>query len=217
MIRYFVGVPRSGKTTIACKIMKKHLRKKNFLNLKRIKYKYHFSNFETNYGLSNYFDDSMLGKFKLPEYSYIALDESGLSFNSRKFASLPFGVIENFKKHGHEHQDIDLFSQTWDDTDKQLRDLAEEIWVIRKIGPLSFARCVYKRIGIDEQTKQLAYQHYWKSILFQLLPFQPKQFIFCFRPLYYKYFDSFEPINMSVLPCPNGKEWFTTMNYLNVK
>lgn len=215
MIRYFVGVPGAGKTTMAIKLMKRELRPSFFKNPKKFRYDYIFANFEND--ISNVIDVHDLAGKKLPPYSYLLLDESGLEFNSRGFKSLPKGFIEFFKMHRHEHCDVDLFSQTWDDTDKQIRDLASEIWLLRKIGPISFARCVYKRVGIDDVTKQLQYQHFWRSILWQLLPFMPKQFIFCFRPLHYKNFDSFEPMDRDIISPSDGDKFKTTMDYFNVK
>lgn len=179
MIRYFVGSPGSGKTTMAVKLMKKEIKPKRFKKLK-FNYDYIFSNFEND--LSNVIDINLLASFKLPEYSYLLIDESGLEFNSREFKSLNKGFIEFFKMHRHMHCNIDLFSQCWSDTDKMIRDLADEIWLIRRIGPISYARCVYVRIGIDENTHQLQYQHFFRSIFLQLLPFQPKQFIFASDP-----------------------------------
>lgn len=213
MIRYFVGAPGSGKTTLAVKLMKKELKAKRFKKLK-FNYDYIFSNFDND--LSNVIDINLLASHKLPEYSYLLIDESGLEFNSRGFKSLPKGFIEFFKMHRHEHCDIDLFSQTWDDTDKQIRDLATEIWLIRRLGFISFARCVYIRVGIDDNTHQLQYQHFFRSLLRQLLPFQPKQFIFCFRPFHYKHFNSFEPMQREIIPAPSGG-FKTTFSELNIK
>lgn len=211
MIRYFVGVPGSGKTTIAAKLLKSQLKRK-FFKKSKFSYDYLFANYENS--LSNFVDVQDLASYILPENSYLQIDEGGIEFNSRQFKSLSHNIIEYFKLLRHYGVDADLFSQTWDDVDKQLRDLASEIWLIRRIGPISFARCVYKRVGIDETTHQLQYQHYWRSVLFQLLPFQPKQFIFCFRPLYYKYFDSFsKPILRDILP----GEHKTVMSYMNIK
>lgn len=214
MIRYFVGVPGAGKTTMAVKLAKKQMQRKFFKKF-RFRYDYIFANFETD--VANEINVDLLIDHKLPEYSYLIIDESGLEFNSRGFKTLPKGFIEFFKMHRHEHCDVDIFSQTWDDTDKQIRDLAAEIWLLRKIGPISFARCVYKRVGIDDQTHQLQYQHYWRSILWQLLPFMPKQFIFCFRPFHYKNFDSFSPMDRDVIEPKPGKTFKTTFSAMNIK
>lgn len=206
MIRYFVGVPGSGKSTIACKLLYKHSR--GFKLFKR-KYDYLFANFDTV--LANKFNTNDLATKKPPKKSLIMLDESGLEFNSRQFKSLSLGIIEYFKMHRHEKQDIYLFSQTWDDTDKQIRDLAQEIWLIRKIGPLSVARCVQKKVGIDDISKQLQYQHFFKSILWQLIPFMPKQFVFCWRPKYYKFFNSYEELYRPLIE-PDNDLQFKSVN-----
>lgn len=215
MIRYFVGVPGAGKTTMAIKLMKRELQPKYFKKLKKLRYDYIFCNFDNS--IANQINVNSLVDHKLPPYSYLLIDESGLEFNSRSFKTLPKGFIEFFKMHRHEHCTVDIFSQTWDDTDKQIRDLASEIWLLRKIGPVSFARCVYKRVGIDDTTHQLQYQHFWRSILWQLLPFMPKQFIFCFRPFHYKDFDSYSPMQRDVIEPKPGKKFKTTMSYMNIK
>lgn len=202
MIRYFVGVPGSGKTTMACRLLASNI---PTLKKQYSRYKFQFCNFP-NKGLANEIDVSLLNTQKLPPFSYFCIDESGIEFNSRNFKSLNAGFIEFFKKHRHEHCDIDIFSQTWDDTDKIIRDLCSEIWLIKSVGPLSYARCVYKRVGIDESTHQLTYQHFFRSVFAQFLPFQRKQFIFCWRKNYYKYFNSFDPMDRPVLSVSkNGK------------
>lgn len=188
MIRYFVGAIGCGKTSLACRLLADNIPSKKRL-FEKHKYKYNFANFDTD--LANYLNPQLLATYKPPQGSYIAIDESGIEFNSRDFKSFHKGLIEFFKLSRHFQCDCDLFSQTFDDTDKILRDLASEIWLVKRFGQLTYARCVYKRIGIDETTKQLSYQHFFKSALLQLLPFQPKQFIFCWRPKYYKHFDSY--------------------------
>lgn len=196
MIRYFVGVPGSGKTTLACKIMKKEMRGL-LKNPFKKKYKYIFSNFDND--LSNIVNARDLSEKATPDNSLLMIDESGIEFNCRDYKNFDKGLIEFFKYHRHYKTDVCLFSQTFDDVDKVLRDLSSEIWIIRKLGPLTYARCVYKRVGIDDITKELKYQHYFKSILWQLLPFMPPQFIFCFRPLYYKHFNSYSKPNREII------------------
>ena len=212
MIRYFVGVPGSGKTTLACRLLKKNIHP--FIKLKKNNYHYNFCNFDCK--IANVIDLSLLSTQKLPHYSYLALDESGIEFNARGFKTLPIGFIEFFKMHRHEHCDVDIFSQTWDDTDKQIRDLASEIWLLKKVGPLTYARCVYKRVGIDDVTKQLQYQHFFRSVFMQLLPFMPKQFIFCWRPAYYKYFDSYAPMDRPILSRTVAGEEFSTVDSYSI-
>lgn len=205
MIRYFVGSIGSGKTTMAVKFALQEMYGKHFTIVKAL-----FHNVKCgkdkverkNIVYCNYdntmatrkFDAQELANRKPCEYAYVQIDESGLEFNSREFKTLKKGIIEYFKLSRHNHNNVDIFSQTFDDTDKMIRDLASEIWLLKRCGPFTVARKVVCSIGIDKDTKQLKFMHEFIPIWHQLLPFQPKQFKFCFRPFYYRFFNSFSPV-----------------------
>lgn len=179
MIRLFFGSPGAGKTTLAIKLMKKEIRAD-----RRV-----LSNFDTT--ISEFFDCAALENYYPPKGSHITVDESGIVFNNRKFKSLPQGTIEYFKLHRHNYNDIDFYSQSYDDTDITIRRLATQYWNVLRLGPLTVCRRYFPRVMVDDKTHQIITGFYKRSPLWQLLPGQPKQFMFCFRPLYYKYFDSY--------------------------
>lgn len=199
MIRTFFGNPGCGKTTLCCKYLLK--------NQKR--YKHTIANFRHSVPGAYYYETLRdFGKWCPPHYSWCGWDESGIDFNSRAYKSMSQECISLHKKHRHARLDIDCFSQAWDDIDITLRRLSVEMWHMIKIGPWTLCRRIYKRFGIDQNTKQPIDQYRQASMLWLLFwplqlgwPFD-KKFTLTFRPFYYKYFDSWElndiPIKLPV-------------------
>jgi len=111
----------AGKTCYAAKISRQHLKR----------------------GWTVYSNDFILGAGKInvkqletmcaPEKSLIILDEASLDMNSRNFAKTALVLIEYFKMSRHYKNKLVLISQTFGDTDKQVRDLASRIFFIRPI------------------------------------------------------------------------------------
>lgn len=190
MIRIFFGSPGCGKTTTAvrsCKKILKRIRKRK-TNIKHL-----YCNFENKLANQVILDD--LGKWTFPEFSYVQIDEAGITYNSRKFKSLPQHTIEWFKLHRHFRiNTIDVFSQSWEDMDVTLRRLADELWYVRKLGPFTILRRIYKKVGIDETTHQIIDFYEFGRFLPSILPFpfHRDNFQIYLRRPYYKYFDSFE-------------------------
>lgn len=194
MIRTFWGNPGCGKTTLAVKLLLKNQKK----------YLHCLSNFEHTVPGAGYYDSlDKLGEWIPPRHTYCAWDESGIDFNSRSYKSMSKACIAFHKKHRHQQIDIDCFSQAWDDIDITLRRLSVQYWYMYRIGPWTLCRRVYKRTGVDKETKQIIDQYDMASMLWLLVwplqlgwPFD-KKFTLTYRPFYYKYFDTFE-----MLPIP---------------
>lgn len=211
MIRVFFGNPGCGKTTQACKMMKQAQRK-------RSPYEYVFCNFKLNseydigYSITTELM-STLGEWTFPPASYIAVDESSIQYNNRKYKTLPQYTIEWFKLHRHYGVNIDLFSQSWDDMDITLRRLADQLWYMRRIGPFTMLRRVYKTVMIDDNTHQIIDGYRMEKgiwLLLQPLRLLGLSFIFpqlkgwklTFRPLYYKYFNSWDHPDIPIVDTP---------------
>lgn len=193
MIRVFFGSPGCGKTTYAVK------------TLKRTKqYKYRMCNFETA-GLQCAFLDSddmnTLGQWTPPPNTLLCVDEAGIEYNNRKYKTLSQSVIKWYKLHRHYGVDVDIYSQSWDDMDITLRRLAEQLWYLRRIGPWTLLRRVHKRVTVNQETEQIIDGYRMEKGIWLIL--QPLRLLgfgkllpqlygwrLCFRPFYYKYFDS---------------------------
>lgn len=205
MIRIFFGNIGCGKTTQACKNMKSN-------NI-------HYLNCFCNFDLNKDFDIGTsvstekfktLGQWTFPENSYICIDEAGIEYNNRKFKTLPQYTIEWFKLSRHYKCDIDIFSQSFEDMDITLRRLASELWYMRRIGPFTLLRKVYKFVMIDENTHQIIDGYRMEKGIWLIL--QPLRLIglskllpqlqgwkLTYRPKYYKYFDSYTHPDLPIL------------------
>ena len=153
-IKIYFGVPGSGKTTLAAKIVLENL--KRGVNT--------YSNVPIKGALL--FDSSDIGSIDISDGEMI-LDEAGITFNNRKFKTLPQSTIEWFKLSRHYGiRNIHIFSQSYDDMDITLRRLADEIYVIkRSLIPLLFSkRRIKVKVGIDKDTHQIMDQYFFQFL-----------------------------------------------------
>lgn len=209
MIVGYFGLPGSGKTTFLTMIAQKELRK---IALGKSKYEYVLTNFycEGTYRV-DYMDD--LGKKKLTN-CLILLDEITLDADSRDFKFFPKEKRLFFVLHRHFNCDIIYFTQQWDAVDKKIRNLTSDLFYVKKafsnVNGLLFkpfqcfsvARRIFRTIDINEYTKEIV-SGYRFPTTFERFFGRTKQF--CFRPKWYKYFDSWEiPVG---LPEFEFKEW----------
>lgn len=209
MIRIFFGNIGCGKTTLAARMFYKHLRsdarhqrrlfrrrKQPAAEQSKCRYDYYFSNFPCSLSTETSLSD--LGEWTFPPYSYIVIDEAGIEYNNRKYKTMKQSLIEWLKLSRHYRCDVDFLSQSWDDIDITVRRLASELWYVRRIGPFTMLRRIYKRVGIDETTHQIvdffSFNKIWQIILYGR--FNDIQ-IFLRKP-YYKYFDSFSTPNTPI-------------------
>lgn len=208
MITVFFGSPGAGKTTLACREIAKSQKRYNAT----------FANFGCKCATVDDISLERLGTWTFPPGSYIAIDEAGIEYNNRKFKTLDQNTIKWFKLHRHYRCDVSVWSQSWDDMDITIRRLADRLYYVRKIGPFTMVRRVYKRVTVDKQTEQIIDGYRMVNILWLLfkplyylsfalfglgfflrlvLPFDEIKLVY--RPLYYKYFDTHEAPPLPVL------------------
>lgn len=197
MIRVFFGNIGCGKSTLICKFIKQFTKRKD--------YEYYYTNLETK-DLGAFFINSeslkTLGTWTPRPNSYFAIDESGIEFNNRNYKAMPQTLIKWLKLSRHYRCDVDVFSQSWEDMDVTIRRLASQLWYVSKLGPISIYRRVYKTVGIDDTTHQIIDKYRMEKGIWLIL--QPLKLLglakllpqldgwkFCYRPKYYRYFDSY--------------------------
>ena len=213
MITIYFGLPRSGKSTLIVRSLYKAIKyqemifnkaKKKKKGISWYKKKCPYDCFYTN--MSNTLAPSRptvgLGKdWVYPDRSLVLIDEAGIEYNSRKTLSLPQHTIEYLKLHGHYKTDIQFYSQTWEDIDVTIRRLAERYYYIRRLGPFTLIRRIKRVIMINDE-KQIVdgFEFYPWYQRFLPFPFKIKDAIsLCFRPKYYKYFDSYSKMGVEEL------------------
>ena len=147
----FYGAPGSGKSTLAAYYAQRAL---------KAGYKV-YSNVAIKgcYKLTK--ED--IGRYAMQE-CLVIIDEAGVEFNNRDFAvqfskkSGGHKALEWFKKHRHEKAEVMVFSQTFDDMDKKIFDLADRYYIVSK-GLIPFphtivARRIKVKPDIDKRTDQ---------------------------------------------------------------
>lgn len=164
MIKIYFGSPGAGKTTLACREIKKN----------RKRYDYIFANFGCKIADFDDVDLTGLGKWTFPRNSLIEVDEAGITYNNRKFKTLSQETIQWYKLHRHYGCDVSVWSQSWEDMDITLRRLADRLYYIRKFGPFTLQRRVFKRVTVDEKTQQIIDGYKMVSPIYLFL-----------KPLYY--------------------------------
>lgn len=181
IISVYFGVPGCGKTTFATYLARRDIKHKSKV----------WSNVPIT-GTYKLDCNADLGKRMICN-GRIIIDEASVEYNNRNFKAMPQHVIKFFKYHRHYQTAIDVFSQSWDDMDITIRRLAQKLYVLKKsIFPFFIVRrTLGKRIGVDENTKQIIDEYYF-------VPFSRK-YIFC--PVLWKYFNT---LSRDELP---EKEW----------
>lgn len=203
MVCLYFGLPGAGKTTMMASIMYDAVRKGKYLNV--------YSNTNTSLPGVTVIDNDCIGKYNL-EDALICIDEATLFADSRDHKNFRRELLEYFLEHRHYNVDIYLFTQQWDGVDRKIRVITEKVFYIYK-GVFTgrwFSRCYRVPYGIlipdpnkgGEKLGEII-QGYCKPGFFQRL-----FGYWCFRPKFYKYFDSWERKQLPPLPSTYQRNLF---------
>lgn len=176
-ITFIAGEIGSGKSTLATKYARQHLKKGWTV----------YSN--TFIDGCNKLDVSMLNSKCCPPKSLLIIDEASLDMNSRNFSKMKIEMIEYFKKSRHYKNKIIMISQTFGDTDKQIRELSSKVLFVRILinGLVSMPVNVKGKLGIGQDGQPCVMYSIGKIGL----PY--------FLPKWRKYFNSFEPVQRPII------------------
>lgn len=185
MVSGYFGLPGCGKTTFLAKMAQIELKK-----IKQGKSKY--TTVYTNFYCSGCkkIDFYQLGSY-LIEDSLILIDEITLYADSRDFKTFSHAVKEFFLLHRHYNDDIVYFTQHYNNVDKKIRDITFDLWFVRsgRILPISKATRIFRTLDIDENTHDIVHGYRFANLWDKLFGKTNQR---CFRPRWYKYFDSYE-------------------------
>jgi len=199
MIDYYFGLPRTGKTTLIAKFAIKAS--------KRYKYVY------TNVHMSNvpenviYIENEWVGKYDMSD-SLILLDEGTIFAGNRDYKNFSKDLTKFMVLHGHFRCNLKIFAQTYNGTDKLIRQLTNRVFYMYKPFLTGHWFTKYYRIPygiiIPDRRKNLQTSgnslgeieegYYKPSLIVRIFAHR------LFRPPYYKYFDSWEAPSMPPVP-----------------
>lgn len=182
MMTGIIGLPRQGKSTLLAKIAKKRLKK-------GIKC---YSNFPMKGCLKLNFND--LGKKNFHDCC-ILIDEISLFADCRNFKDFGDNLVYFFTNYGHFNVEIFYCTQNYDDCDKKIRCLTDELYSITSFWRFSLCRPIVKSIIIDGDIKNCYVEKRIPKIIY--------------RPFYYDMFDSY---NRRELPEVDDRLWFDVGN-----
>lgn len=195
-VSYFFGLPGAGKTTLLCKTALDFVKKGSYQN--------YYSNVHTSVPCVTYIDNEVIGNYLL-ENCCLFIDEALLFANPRAHAKFSHALTQFFMEHRHFHCDVFMFSQIAKGVDLQIRSITDRVYYMYKpflIGKwiTTYYQIPYKIIIPDP--KKSASEAVGDIIQgYTQAPFFCRLFAHRFyRPIYYKYFDSWETYYLPPLP-----------------
>lgn len=202
MVTGYFGLPGSGKTTFLTMLAQKELKR---IKRREKRGKPHYDKVLTNFDCDGCYkvDFKDIGTYDI-QNCLILLDEITLDADSRDFKIFSKSSKQGFLYHRHYFNDIVYFTQDWSAVDKKIRDITHTLYYVRKplLWPFScFSRAkrIYRTIEINEYTKDIINGYRFPKFFELLLGLFGiiRLGRLCFRPKWYKYFDSFcQPLNL---------------------
>ena len=196
MVTGYFGVPGCGKSTFLAMIATKENKR---IKKGKSRYKAVLTNFPVEGCFKVNIDD--LGYFDIHD-SLILFDEITLDADSRDFKTFPVATKNFFTLHRHLNNDIVYFCQDYSRVDKTIRNVTFDLWYLQSsvfpgFRQFSVAKRIYRNININEYTSELSLGYRFAKLR-EILFSQCKKV--CYRPRWYKYFDSFDKLQLGNLP-----------------
>lgn len=193
--RYF-GLPGCGKTTAFTMLAVRGVKDPRYLHV--------YGNVHLNLPGYTYVPFDCFGVYDMTD-CLLLIDEATIECGDRDYKSFPKEKLARFMMHRHDNMDIALFSQSPDGTDKKIRDITDRMFYIKKglfLGNWisTIYRVPYRVIWPEkentggENAGRILMGYVKPGILNHLFALR------LYRPLYYKYFDSWERTPLPKLP-----------------
>lgn len=183
------GFPGSGKTTVLTMIAQRSLQGKETLGIPPC------DTVLTSFPCPGCYelDFELLGKKNFHNCLMI-LDEVSMYADARHFKNFSDSLLYFFKFHRHHNINLVWASQSASDADKKIREVTQCSYIIDKFFCFTAVKPILKTHTVRSGDP---------DIKFELAP--PIMWQWCFRPRWYKYFDSYA---VKELPEPVLKLWF---------
>ena len=186
MIKGYFGVPGCGKSTTLVKEYRKN--RKRYDNIYSV-------NIEIKGVKQITKEDVRKYRFK---NALILWDEITLDYDNRNFKEFTKEDKEFWLLHRHMGVDIIYATQNYENVDKKIRDLTIELWYMQKsVIPLcrgfTTTKRIYRNININENNSELTLGYRFCNRIEGIFV---SNFKIIWRRKYYKYFNSFDELNL---------------------
>lgn len=194
-VSMFFGLPGAGKTTLLASMAVKAMKGKTYKNV--------YSNVQLNIPGIKYVTTKDFMVYDISQ-GLILLDEASIEMNGRNYAKISMKIIEFILLHRHAKVDIVVFSQA-NNIDKTIRTVADRCYYIYKGLFTGWLFTKYYRIPYTMFLKEkddtsgdnpgeINFGYYKPNFFARLFA------SWCYRPKYYKYYDSWAFPELPALP-----------------
>lgn len=186
MIKAYFGVPGCGKTTTLVKEYRKNRKKYDHIYTVNVDIK----------------GCKRITKEEFEKYKFknalILWDEITLDYDNREFKKFTEQAKQSWLLHRHMGIDIIYATQNYENVDKKIRDLTMELWYMSKsvipiLNEFTTTKRIYRNININENTSELTLGYRFCNFIESLFV---SNFQMIFRRKYYKYFNSWDELQL---------------------